>query len=396
MGKFTFSLEDQLISEVSSKWNLGETCSVGAPNEHGVVRGRTSDIAMDIDDTPSEDDDISMRDYTEEDLVANFEAEEKDDKTEGEINTTGTTLATPTSLIRKVFSPEQQGYALGCATIEQQDIGKEEQERCVDDHKEEVRTAYEGVVAPTATAHTSSMSRHDEGKTIIINNYFISAGRRDYGENISEGLEFDAVRNDYDDDYEHECLRDHNRFNFVFLFETLKRSINYSIILVVGYLIFRKVDEDLRLEYAKLNIRDEYHRRQCFNEYNVNKCAEYGQLPALKQECLEWEICFNGGNTNQFRSMFYSELFIHVSSRLLDETLSNIGNMNKAFLMTCLLMWYIGNFACGYVKGINERHGELGRFQDGDESHHKMGHVMEKGSQLISRPEQTSLIPSGR
>jgi hypothetical protein len=111
---------------------------------------------------------------------------------------------------------------------------------------------------------------------------------------------------------------------------------------------------------------------------------------------LEWEICFNGGNTNQFRSMFYSELFIHVSSRLLDETLSNIGNMNKAFLMTCLLMWYIGNFACGYVKGINERHGELGRFQDGDESHHKMGHVMEKGSQLISRPEQTSLIPSGR
>lgn len=328
-----YIIDDELISDITYKLSLDANCKT----------------SITIDNEEEEDDDISMRDYTDEDIIPTHNQHEdygmhyrcSNDRVDNEIqeqNDNEDNKASNKFNFGNILSPESQGYALSQVingkSNGDKDIIRKEDLKMFDD------------------------------KNIVIHNHFynINTGdgitRRYNSSNHQMITNNEHNKNEYDDDYEYnadDIKNEVSHRNNITIFEQLKKSINYSIILIIGYHVLQTIREDFRIEYDKLNVRLELQKDQCFREYTLNKCSEYGQLPALKEECLEWEICFNNGQSNQYKSMIYSELIFHVISRVLNNTLNNIGGMNKIYLLGCLLIWYMGNFMFGYFKGSKLR-----------------------------------------
>ena len=350
-------MDEQVLYELKYRLNLrtGEE-SAGYPISYPA----TMPISI-------SDEDISMKDYTEEEIEAPAAASDApqhhtsnllrqrlresmdegnaavgdEDKVEEPMSET--TNGNSISLIRTILEPESRGYMLGAARS-----GK--QKHCASEE--------ELGLGPTADSsprtHTAFGKLND--KNVIIHNHFynIIAGP-------GLGYGFDdpgAMRAP-------ESLKNSDRR--LRLFECVKKTLNYLLVLGFAYVAVRQVTRDIGVEYQRLVIRENFQKEQCMEEYYVNRCDEYGQLPALKDECLEWRICMSEGNTNHIRSVFYSELAMRVVGRLINETLDSIGGMNRLFLLVALSMWYLVNFACGYMRGNHDHD------RDHDQNHH--GHV---------------------
>lgn len=361
------SLDDQILDD----WNHKLTINTNEESYRHVIN-QNRDLSMDDSSNHNiSDEDISMRDYTEEEeyeqeipinlqdnlkvsdtLDQNIQLRQRhfksiNDENELHTNTDGIKLEKDKniqskSLIPTILQPETQGYLLGKLRSQKQEE-LEGHENGVD-HVDETINDDTAKLNPTIPTRTIYGKLDD--KNVIIHNHFYNIIPPNYDIGDSS---VDSCQN---------CRywTENNQNNHIRIFENIKRSINYSILILLGYIAITQISKDISLEYQKLIIREEFEREQCMNDYEVNRCDEYGQLPELKNECLEWKICFSSGNTHQFKSVFYSELVMQVIGRLINETLDNIGGINRIFLLCCLTIWYFGNFLCGYVKGAQFHH----------------------------------------
>lgn len=339
-------MDDEVLYELTHKLNLRTSED---NTGHPIPYPATMSVSV-------SDEDISMKDYTEEEIdglaavgaaaqhhtsstlrerrrksteegTAAVRDENEDvDEEPGSETANGNSI----SLIRTILAPETQGYMLGAARSGNQRRDASEDE------------PGEGVVADSSPqTHTTIGKLND--KNVIIHNHFyniIAGPGPGYGLDDPQAL------------WAHENLEDSDRR--LRLFEYVKKTLNYSLLLGFAYLAVRQVTRDIGVEYQRLMIRENLQKEQCVEEYYVNRCDEYGQLPALKDECLEWRICMSEGNTNHIRTVFYSELAMQVVGRLINETLDSIGGMNRLFLLVALSVWYLVNFACGYMRGNHD------------------------------------------
>lgn len=334
-------LDDQVLFDLTNKLRLD------ANDEYAQCRrSQLTTVSGSISD-----EDVSMKDYTE-DEIENVEAPgyysnapmectdntikqrrrdptNRKQKTDDEEAVEDSPEGKPISLIRSIFEPETQGYMLGVSHS---------------NHKNSCEKVSSEQVADANSPSLDTVYGKFNDRNVIIHNHFYNivaapGFEQEYGHSAGNGH-----------------LEDRNRN--LQLFEHFKRTLNYSIILAICYLAVRQISRDIAFEYHRLSIRENIQKDQCVEEYYINRCDEYGQLPALKNECLEWKICMNEGNTNHIRSVFYSELAMQVVGRLINESLNNIGGMNRVFLLVALSLWYLVNFACGYMRGT---HGEQER-----------------------------------
>lgn len=180
-------------------------------------------------------------------------------------------------------------------------------------------------------------------RNLIIHNHFYNI----IAPNNNGNHEDDSYLPEQIDSEENNNFNDKNEENYnIRIFENIKIIINYSIIVSFTLFLVLRISKDIGIEYNKLVIREKFEQEQCMNEYYTNKCDEYGQLPALKRECLEWKICFSSGNSIHLKSIFYSELCMQVIGRLVNEMLNNIGGKNKVVLIVTIFIWY---FEISYV-----------------------------------------------
>lgn len=248
------------------------------------------------------------------------------------------------SLIRTFFKPELQGYMYGINRNHKEDFD-------ADDDKNE-GNLYEFFESNNINKADNNISSteilykklHD--RNLIIHNHFYNI----IASNNNEKSEDNNYLSDHPDFEENLDFYDQNENYNIRIFENIKIIINYSIIVSFSLFLILRIIKDIGIEYNKLVIREKFEQDQCMNEYYTNKCDEYGQLPALKRECLEWKICFSSGNSIHLKRIFYSELFVQVIGRLVNEMLNNIGGKNKVVLIIIIFIWYFGNFLCGYVR----------------------------------------------
>lgn len=360
-------MDEQIIHDLDAKLKFIET-------------DPTFDVNM-MDTIEYNDDDVSMHDYTEDYSYAEEQSNGirnrketgknkqlspnkidtvKMDEPVGDLsaspdydtNHTGNnskehsnTMQSP-SLIQKILQPETQGYEFALFRSKQS-VSKGEQHDEEEEDNEEHQEAQLKQYNPYETSKAISSSGNEKQKyeNIIIHNHFYNI--------VHPGMNSDPALNFVEDKFIDE-IEDNAQVGVrnIQTFENVKKAINYSMIILFGYIIIRQLSVDISQEYQKLQIREMYERDQCRHEYDINNCDEYGQLPALKNECLEWKICFSEGSTDQLTSIFYSELAIRVLSKIINESLESIGMINRVFLVGALIIWYMGNFLCGYVKGL--------------------------------------------
>ncbi|GMM27328.1 hypothetical protein DAMA08_000440 [Martiniozyma asiatica (nom. inval.)] len=139
--------------------------------------------------------------------------------------------------------------------------------------------------------------------------------------------------------------------NVIIMLNLMKSSINYTCCLIIMFFIFRNFSSDLQQEYERLLHFHSLKVDQCQREYWINKCDDphYAQLPALKDQCLEWSICFSDEFLSE-SGVNYTELGVKLIGRLINEFLETIDNMNKLILLAFILVWYLGNALVEYYK----------------------------------------------
>lgn len=303
-------LDDQVIFDLRSKLRL-DTNTFDEGNAFGYSGG-------------IEDEDIIMKDYTEDDVilidekeelvgdkqdtiqtmiqVAEGEGEEKEEKEED--------AKMERSIIPRIFRPQDEGFHLGKVNALQ----------AQDDN--ELVQSYEGMIGD---------------KPVVIHNhyYHINNEKED-----TEEIHTDAVNKN------------------LIIIKGFKDILNYSIILSISYFVIVQIWKDIRNEYREFEINREIMKGQCLIDYTNNKCDIYGQLPALKEECLNWLICINEGNSGYLKNLKKSQLGVSIIGKLTNELLDKISNLNKLFILGVLVIWYSGNFAYGYVKGLSSREGK--------------------------------------
>ncbi|AWU76965.1 uncharacterized protein C5L36_0C08770 [Pichia kudriavzevii] len=288
---------------------------------------------MDIDDDV-DDDDIEMRDYDDsfdksllrrrvvnpvEDTVGDGEEEmHLEDEIDSEsAMTSGRRMAGALALLQ----PENHGYLVGKSVSgranREEDVGTPSKERSL-------QTLTQGL---------------GDGRKIVIHNHFYNSNQHEEPWPTGDNININSMR-----------------FGKVELFELLKRSINYSLLVWIAYLVLIQIRQDIMEEYRKMEIRNSFMREQCLQEYIVNRCEEYGQLPALKEECLQWEVCYHGGVNDIHREPPVLEIAVHVLGRTIESGLSRLGGLNKLLVLVCVCAWYMGNFALGYMKATRDAH----------------------------------------
>ncbi|KAG0675742.1 hypothetical protein C6P40_001583 [Pichia californica] len=341
----------------------------------------------DDDDMNLSDGDITMKDYTEDELEMPLnlqqQFENNDIKVDHENNSQNydsveddkqqkIIRGKSKSLIRTLLQPEEQGYLFGVMLLPERkthnnSINYEDSEPEITENRISLRYDQENknrseLINNDAIHPIKTISgKHDDRNIIIHNHYYniITPNHHEfndtyipddnYYQNSDKGKKNNTEYGRIDQEY-------YRRSTFVF--ENLKNVINYSILISLVTIIILRLHKDIGIEYNNLIIRERFQQEQCMNEYYENRCDINGQLPALKDDCLEWKICFSSGNTAHFKKVFYSELCMRVIGRLINETLNNIGGRNKMFLVIVLVVWYIGNFMYGYARS-QERNKEI-------------------------------------
>ncbi|MDF2700676.1 MAG: uncharacterized protein K0Q49_2239 [Haloplasmataceae bacterium] len=303
------------------------------------------------------DEDISMKDYTEDEITyeehdnlrqrRNFKNEEikkeitfNNQKQNTEEEFDDDKKFESKSIFQRFLQPEDEGYLLGRHQRDQEvkNVNNDVEE------SEKHLTVKEGSNKLSEESSTVYHRMFNDKNIIIHNHFYNFVGNPYHPENFLNEEENDiSYSNNYNSTNNNKSLA---------MIETFKKTLNYSIILFIGYFIIKQIYQDISIEFEQMNIRQEIHRDQCLREYEINKCDEYGQLPALKEECLEWKVCINKGLSSYLDNITLSELSLSIISRIINESLNKIGHLNKLFILSIVLIWYLGNFICGYYKGL--------------------------------------------
>lgn len=278
---------------------------------------RDTESAMEVDwEEERSISDVSMPDYTQEEEASDVEGkvtieEAKEEDAEGSEASFQTDAK---ALVQAILQPESQGYKVARHQADTEVI------------------------------------RPNEGPVVIHNHYYNNVfaypggGHQDRTETVM-----------HDQDLNLETVNVPAYDARLRTLNVVKQTLNYSIGIFFLGILFRNVASDIRNEYAKLNHIKMLKIDQCKREYFVNKCDEYGQLPALKDLCLEWSLCFS----DEFHpedTTFYTQLAFQVVGALINGFLDKVGNLNKVFLVALVAVWYGGNFLCGYYKGAAHLH----------------------------------------
>lgn len=326
------------------------------------LRINSDDHIFNVHPLPEEifDEDISMHDYIESECETNetekLWPEEPVETSTEQVFEEDTSKDDPKSgsIIQTIFHPESRGFILGkaqrkdqklqeipsgsgCKLGEMNDMGVSGKDPMKVDEECEVIDGYYSNRNGYPIGNTQSCFRRTGDKSIIIHNHFY---------NFASPI--DQQDNDTYEDVDAAVQHQSGAIRF----RTIRNMLNYSLLLTIAVFALRRILLDVQQEFGKIKIREDFNKDQCFQEYTMNKCDEYGQLPALKEECLEWKACYSEGENKYFRSAILSEIFLGVFSRMIDQTLNNIGNVNKIFIILGFLVWYVGNFLCGYMRGL--------------------------------------------
>lgn len=265
--------------------------------------------------------DVSMKDYPLSEIGDVSNQEDVVDHTSEPEELEQSFQSDAKALVQAIFKPESQGFKLA---------------------------------TQSATTGNDLLKSNDE-KFIVHNHYYNNIFTYPQDSNIGR---LEAHKDMIDPDQENQFNNDQNKPSLhsvtpdqtFMILNLIKQTLNYSIGLFFVGLLFKNLKSDVLNEYNKLEHIKNLKIDQCKREYFINKCDEYGQLPALKDLCLEWSLCFS----DEFHpddTTFYTELVFKVIGSLINGFLEKFGNLNKIFLVTLLLVWYVGNFICGYYKG---------------------------------------------
>lgn len=282
---------------------------------------------MDIDSEEIRDEsDVSMRDYTMDEM----DQDQTDDNVIKEQDESDQTFQSDAkALVKAIFQPESQGFKVATQSNLDVDAMKSNQNYVVHNHYYNNVFTYpqQGSMSSRIDNNMDDQEIHYEDQDIIYNDqpYSLLPPPSPSGLSITPD-------------------------QTLMMLNLIKQTLNYSIGIFFIGLLFKNLKSDVLNEYNKLEHIKNLKIDQCKKEYFINKCDEYGQLPALKDLCLEWSLCFS----DEFHpddTTFYTELVFKVIGSLINGFLEKFGNLNKAFLVTLLLVWYFGNFICGYYKG---------------------------------------------
>lgn len=321
------------------------------------------DVDMDVD--MDRDSDVDMDDYVvidqqeKEPAEMERQSEEAAKKEAENSDTSDINEAADSSfqtdakaLVHALLSPESQGFKL--ATKSNSEVLQSKQGNyIIHNHYYNNVFAYPGQV----------------GNSFDVQNR-ISDEDYEKNENKAAGLDLNENEPHNSQIYQQHSSSSQKDNTFLVL-NLLKSSLNYGILVFFILLLFKNIKSDIRNEYNKLEQIKNLKIDQCKMDYFKNKCDEYGQLPALKELCLNWSLCFS----DEFHpddTTFYTELAFKVIGALINGFLENIGNLNKLFLASLVFIWYFGNFLCGYYKGNNSAHDRLDRHWSVDSRSNEM------------------------
>ncbi|CAB4252370.1 similar to Saccharomyces cerevisiae YHR036W BRL1 Essential nuclear envelope integral membrane protein identified as a suppressor of a conditional mutation in the major karyopherin, CRM1 [Maudiozyma barnettii] len=89
--------------------------------------------------------------------------------------------------------------------------------------------------------------------------------------------------------------------------------------------------------------------QSCQENWNLNKCVENGKLPALTDQCIEWQRCMTRDNEKLFGTR--SLRIVSLLGQLVNEFIQPIGWKPIIIVLIGILSWlFITNFLMGFLR----------------------------------------------